>query len=87
MSYRIVVERPAEKSLRRRIAPEHAGKIRRTIDDLADDPIPPGTLELRGRRGRRLRVGDYRVIYEIDDAKQVVTVVHVAHRRDVYRQG
>jgi mRNA interferase RelE/StbE len=40
---------------------------------------------LSGRDGWRIRVGDYRVIYEVDDEQQMVTVVHIGHRRDVYR--
>ena len=40
---------------------------------------------MTGREGWRLRVGDYRVLYDIDDVKQTITIVHVGHRRDVYR--
>ena len=44
-----------------------------------------GCRKLSGREGWRIRVGSYRVVYEIDDELQVVTVLHVGHRRDVYR--
>ncbi len=87
MSYRIVVERPAGRVLRRQVSPENAGRIRQAIDALAEDPRPPNSLTLRGREGRRLRVGDYRVIYEVDDDRRTVTVLQVGHRRDVYRRG
>jgi len=40
---------------------------------------------LVAREGRRIRAGDYRIIYEIDDAQQIVTILHVGHRRDVYQ--
>jgi mRNA interferase RelE/StbE len=61
------------------------GRVRDAIRVLAQDPRPRGSLKLRGREAWRIRVGDYRVIYEIDDRQRGVTVSHVGHRRDVYR--
>ncbi|MDP9456661.1 MAG: hypothetical protein CYG60_23830 [Actinobacteria bacterium] len=84
-SYEIRVERAAAKALAKRVRQEDAERIRRAIDDLAAEPRPPQSIELRGREGRRLRVGDYRVIYEVDDDELIVTVLGVGHRRDVYR--
>ena len=55
------------------------------LRDLADNPCPPGCQKLSARDAWRIRVGDYRVIYEIDDAGRTVLIVHVGHRRDVYR--
>jgi mRNA interferase RelE/StbE len=53
---------------------------------LANNPRPRGTERIRGTRGGlRLRVGDYRILYSVDDAQQVVTIGRVGHRRDVYR--
>jgi mRNA interferase RelE/StbE len=52
---------------------------------LADDPRPTGALKLTGRDGWRLRIGDFRVIYEIDDKQRNITVLHIGHRPDVYR--
>lgn len=52
---------------------------------LANQPRPAGRHKLRGRDGWRIRVGNYRVIYEIDDQQSMVTVLHIGHRRDVYR--
>jgi len=60
-------------------------RIRDAIRSLAELPRPPGCLKLSGREGWRIRVGDYRVLYEIDDGAETVTVQHVGHRRDVYR--
>jgi mRNA interferase RelE/StbE len=60
-------------------------KVVTSIRDLGEDQRPPGCRKLAGREGFRVRVGDYRVIYEIDDAGQCVTVLHVGHRKDVYR--
>jgi mRNA interferase RelE/StbE len=53
---------------------------------LAERPRPRGSEIIQGSRGlRRLRVGAYRVIYQVDDAQHVVTIARVRHRRDVYR--
>ncbi|MBI4267052.1 MAG: type II toxin-antitoxin system RelE/ParE family toxin [Chloroflexi bacterium] len=52
---------------------------------LADSPRPRNSRKLTGRDGWRIRAGAYRVVYEIDDAAHVVTVLHIGHRRDVYR--
>ena len=61
-------------------------RIQQRIDALAEDPRPPGTKSLAGRSGfYRIRVGDYRVIYEIRDELLTVMVVRVGHRREVYR--
>ncbi len=55
------------------------------IEALAIDPRPSGCRKLRGYRDLwRIRVGDYRVVYVIDDARKLVSVTRVAHRRDVY---
>lgn len=60
-------------------------QVRDAIRALGQNPRPPGCLKLTGRDGWRIRVGDYRVIYEIDDKRGIVTVLHIGHRRDVYR--
>ena len=55
------------------------------IDGLRDNPRPPDAKRLRGRRDYSLRVGVYRILYEIDDQEQAVTVYRVKHRREAYR--
>ena len=61
-------------------------RVNARILALADRPRPRGSILLQGSRNlRRLRVGAYRVIYQVDDAQQVVTIARVRHRRDVYR--
>jgi mRNA interferase RelE/StbE len=60
-------------------------RVETQIQVLAENPRPPGVERLRGSQLWRLRVGAYRVIYQVDDAQQVVTIARVRHRRDVYR--
>jgi mRNA interferase RelE/StbE len=84
MTYTIYILRRAQNELAR--LPEGAyERVRDAIRVLGQDSRPRGSLKLRGREAWRIRVGDYRVIYEIDDRQRGVTVLHVGHRRDVYR--
>ena len=73
--FEILVERGAEKDLRRLSNPIH-DRIIRAMSALAKNPRPPGCRKLSG--------GDYRVIYQIADADQTVRVNRVRHRREVY---
>lgn len=57
------------------------------VDSLSANPFPPGIKKLHGaERSYRMRVGDYRVIYEIVSSRLVVEVIRVRHRKDVYRK-
>ena len=61
-------------------------RVLAAVDLLAADPRPHGVKSIKGHPGQfRIRVGDYRVVYEIKDAVLVVLVVRVGHRREVYR--
>ena len=60
-------------------------RVQAAIEALAGDPRPPGVKKLVGEDAYRVRVGDYRIIYEIADAVLVVLVVRVRHRKEVYR--
>lgn len=61
-------------------------RIRDAINDLADDPRPSGCRKLRGENSTfRIRVGHYRVIYEVLDQDVIVLIVRVRHRKDAYR--
>jgi len=62
-------------------------RVDRKIMALAGDPRPAGCKKLRGHKHLwRIRAGDYRVVYVIDDAKALVSITRVAHRREVYKQ-
>jgi mRNA interferase RelE/StbE len=84
MSYTISILRRAQKELAQLPSGAYE-RVRDAIRALAQDPRPLGCLKLTGREGWRIRVGDYRVIYELDDKQRVVIILHVGHRRDVYR--
>ena len=60
-------------------------RIQVAIDDLAENPFPPGAKKLQGDGGYRIRVGDYRVIYEVEHGLLTVLVIRIGHRREVYR--
>ena len=85
MTYRIEL-RPAAVRALKRIDHLDRDRIRGAITLLGEDPRPPGARALRGRSGLRVRIGDYRVIYTVDDDVLVVAVVTLGHRRDVYDQ-
>lgn len=83
--YSILLERAAERDLRR-LSPGTHDRIIRAIRGLAGNPRPPACRKLTGTENDwRIRVGDYRVVYDIDDTAWVVRVNRVRHRREVYR--
>ena len=82
--YSVELTSAAAKQVRKLDAPARA-RVLRALAGLADEPRPSGVKKLVGTDNAwRIRVGDYRVIYEIDDGSVVVVVFRVAHRRDVY---
>jgi mRNA interferase RelE/StbE len=60
-------------------------RIRAAVDSLATEPRPVGVVKLAGRDDFRIRLGDYRIVYAIDDHDRLVLVARIAHRREVYR--
>lgn len=77
--------RPAALKALRRLDQRNADRIHAALALLAHEPRPPASRKLTGRNAYRVRVGDYRIIYTIDDQGRVVVVVIVGHRSDVYR--
>jgi mRNA interferase RelE/StbE len=83
--HRIELTRAAVRQLRN-LDSDVRRRIETAIESLADTPRPDGCRKLTGLdKTWRIRVGGYRVIYEVHDDRLVVIVVRVAHRRDVYR--
>lgn len=60
-------------------------RIRSAVDGLAINPRPVGAVKLAGRDDFRIRVGDYRIVYAINDDDRIVLIARIAHRREVYR--
>jgi mRNA interferase RelE/StbE len=83
VTYRIELRPAAVKSLRA-VHPNDRARIQGAIALLAQDPRPPGARALQGRPGLRVRVGDYRIIYTVQDDVLLMVVVALGHRRDVY---
>ena len=83
MKYELLIQRKAQKQLAD-IPQPNRDRIIAAVRSLSGDPRPVGAGKLSGREAWRIRVGDYRVIYEIHDDALVVFVVSVGHRRDIY---
>ena len=81
--YRVVVRKSVAKDLKG-IPKKDVRRILAAIESLADDPRPPGAKKLSGQERYRLRQGNYRILYSIEDDRLIVCVVRVGDRRDVY---
>ena len=83
-NYRLLIKPSAAKELEALPAKDRK-RIAAKLQQLASDPRPPGTEKLSGQEKYRLRQGDYRVVYLVDDSESAVLIVKIGHRRDVYR--
>ncbi|WP_289663433.1 type II toxin-antitoxin system RelE family toxin [Flavobacterium panacagri] len=83
MAYRIEFNNKVLKALMKINEPYYSA-IKSQIYDLADNPRPVGYKKLKGRPGYRIRVGNYRVIYEIFDDVLLIDVIDLGHRKDIY---
>ncbi len=83
MTYQITIQKRAIKALET-IPEPYYSNIRSAIFALADNPLPKGYKKLKGRSGYRIRVSDYRIIYEVFDNRLVVDVINLGHRREIY---
>jgi mRNA interferase RelE/StbE len=84
LRHELLIERRAQKQLARITQPDR-DRIVSAVWELAEEPRPVGVKKLAGREAWRIRVGDYRIIYEIHDQALMVLVIAIGHRRDVYR--
>jgi mRNA interferase RelE/StbE len=84
-SYKLLIKPSAAKELEA-LPRRDRSRIVAQIEVLADNRHPPGSERLSGEEKYRLRQGDYRVLYSIQDASTTVTIVKIGHRRDVYRR-
>jgi mRNA interferase RelE/StbE len=76
---------PSVKKDIQKIPKDDLKKILARMESLRDDPRPPGSTKLSGLDYYRVRQGNYRIVYEIQDTRLVVIVIKVGHRRDIYR--
>lgn len=83
MIYQVLVEKRIEKQIAR-IPQKDYLKIKEAILSLAKNPRPLGFKKLSAREGYRIRVGDYRVIYQIEDQRLLVIILSVGNRKDIY---
>jgi len=83
-SYRLEVKRSAAKEIAD-LPKADCQRVVAKIRTLASDPRPPGSEKLSGAEKYRIRQGDYRILYEIDDSKTSVIIVKVGNRKEVYR--
>ena len=85
MRYQVTLGKTAKRDLRR-LDNVWQKRVVSRLQQLIDTPRPTGVAKLRGTDNEwRLRIGDYRLIYEIDDEQHIVNVLHIRHRREVYR--
>ena len=84
MTYQVIIQRSVEKELDALEKSVHK-RIATRLLALEEEPRPAGVKKLRGQESYRLRAGDYRILYTIDDKSKKVFVVTVGHRREVYR--
>lgn len=84
-TYRIELRPAAVRSVRK-LDPQVRRRVQGAIALLAQDPRPPNARALQGRPGLRVRIGDYRIIYTVEDDLLLVVVVRLGHRGDGYDQ-
>lgn len=85
MRYRVEFKRSAAKALKKVPKPDRR-RIRNQIDTLMESVPDPEVTKMKGNNPfHRIRVGDYRIVYEIDEEKSVILVLKIGHRKEVYR--
>lgn len=83
--YEIAFQSSVEKDLRK-LSAENCDRVMSRIEAFASDPFPSQAIKLKGTESLyRVRVGDYRIIYEVDSEMHCILIHYVRHRRDVYR--
>ncbi len=84
--YKVTVKKSAAKAIAK-LSKNVSNRLIPSIRHLGEDPRPPGAKKLQGAEDLwRIRVGDYRIVYLIEDTIMIVDVLQVAHRKDIYRK-
>jgi mRNA interferase RelE/StbE len=84
MSYQVNLPKIVQKQLNA-LPQEIKQRILKSLVQLQEEPRPVNSLQMKGGQGFRLRIGDYRVLYDIDDSKQILNLRRIGHRREIYR--
>jgi mRNA interferase RelE/StbE len=84
-NYKLLIKKSAADELAGEIPRKDLEKIVRRIRNLGVDPRPPGCLKLSGQNRYRLRQGDYRIVYTINDARRIVEIYKIGNRREIYK--
>jgi len=85
MNYQVIIPKPVQKQLDD-LPDDVFKRAIEKLDELKDNPRPHGCIKLRGFKNEyRIRIGDYRIRYEINDQEKIVVVLHCKHRRDIYK--
>lgn len=83
--YRVKLRRTAEKEFEK-LPPKIAGQVRRKMDSLTQNPRPPDYKKVKTIPGYlRIRSGEYRILYEVDEEEKLVIINRIRHRREAYR--
>jgi mRNA interferase RelE/StbE len=85
LSYAIVVSPTARRDLKS-LPSNVFERISQAIDNLQENPRLPGARKMKGKPHWRVRVGNYRIVYLIDDDNQQIVLAGVGHRKDIYRR-
>lgn len=84
-SYRIEILRSANKDVRK-IDKRYIESIFNTVKSLSENPFPLNCKKIKGSESSyRIRIGDYRIIYEVESKQKMVTIYHIRHRKDAYK--
>jgi mRNA interferase RelE/StbE len=84
MIYKVRIERKVEKKLER-ITPPYYSKLKKAILNLRENPRPDGHKKLKGFEAYRIRVGNYRIIYEVKDEIRLIDIIDLGHRKEIYK--
>ncbi|GBO55578.1 RelE/StbE replicon stabilization toxin [Pseudanabaena sp. lw0831] len=84
MSYQVNLPKTVQKQLNA-LPQELKERILKCIVQLQEEPRPANSLQMKGGQGFRLRIGDYRVLYDIDDSSKLINLRRIGHRREIYR--
>lgn len=84
MHYTVRLKPSAERALGK-LARDAQTRILAKLEQLAENPLPSGAEKMQGEPGYRVRVGDYRIVYDVLHERVMVLVIRIGHRREVYR--